>query len=1173
MFFLTGLFLSFIFYLPAQTLKNFSSVGGKKDLGVTGITQSAEDYIWLATKEGLLRFNGKSYRFYREEDGLADQNVTAVFSDSKNRIWAGHHSGKISIINKEKLFEFQLNSKLSSNEILNFYEDKNGVLYIATHGSGIYIWDGIKLDSLNSSNGLSDDIIYTMSFDGENSLWIGTDAGINILSLSGPRKIAHYSTKDGLPDNIVRCIKKCYDRKMIIGMQDSGLCYYDLSSRRILKDPYLNAWNYGAVTTIENFENGNLIIGTEANGFITIDNGRIKITDIRNGLISNQVSEVFVDREKNIWVATPRGICLQYQQRHSFINISNGLSSDNISCIYADEKETVWAGSDKGISEIFPDETGNLKVINLLQKLSQSGAQISCILQLEGNKLLLGTYGSGILVLDTQTGKTKKLATLNVPSNENISFICKDAERRFWVSTLGGGIMLLDETGAFIKEFNSETSGLGSDYVYQVFVDSKQRVWAAVDGGGLQILQGNSFIDLKNKLRLQSKTVYSITEDQGGNLWFVTSDDGVVKLNGDVKEVFNEKKGLRDVVPPVIAAVGNKIICVHNKGIDVIQPGHDPLITYFDISEIDIEPNLNAAYVDKASTAWIGTAGGLLKFRAYDVSADSILPAAFISKMKVDYRDYSLDSTNALTHRQNNLVFEFDANWLKAPDKIKFRYMLAGLEETWQQITGSKIAAYNNLPPGDYSFKVEACNEEGVWGSPTVYRFSIATPVWQRWWFWFLVSAVAITAVYFFMRFRLKSLQKQNLLLEHKVTERTVEIVNQNRVIEEKNKELEQLSLVASKTENVVLIMDATGKVEYINDSFTKLKGQTLEQLISQKGPTIFDISNNEKIREIIAESVREKKSVVYESPNMAKDGRTIWESSTLTPIFDESGSLKKLIIIDTDVTERKRHEEIILQKNRDITDSINYAQKIQAAILPELSAIEEHLPGCFVLYLIKDIVSGDFYWFAHKDDTSIIAAVDCTGHGVPGAFMSIIGYNLLNQIVNERNISEPAAILTELNKGVIKALYKKKSDALALDGMDIAICKIQKGSSTIEYAGAMRPLWIVKDEKENKELVEIKPDKVPIGTRPLDGNFHQYVNHVLQINNNETFYIFTDGYADQFGGDKGRKLTTGRFKELLTGLSGDPQDIKRKRLLSHHRNWKGNYEQIDDILIIGIKL
>ncbi|MBL7930703.1 MAG: SpoIIE family protein phosphatase, partial [Bacteroidia bacterium] len=211
---------------------------------------------------------------------------------------------------------------------------------------------------------------------------------------------------------------------------------------------------------------------------------------------------------------------------------------------------------------------------------------------------------------------------------------------------------------------------------------------------------------------------------------------------------------------------------------------------------------------------------------------------------------------------------------------------------------------------------------------------------------------------------------------------------------------------------------------------------------------------------------------------------------------------------------------------------------------------------------------SGDFYWFNHFNEFSIIAAVDCTGHGVPGAFMSLIGYNQLNRIVNEEKITDPKDILLHLNNGVLGALHKNESESK--DGMDIAICKINHTKNTMEYAGAMRPLWIVRKGNE-PELIEVKADKIPIGTKQKDREETiRYTTHEIALNKSDVFYIFTDGYADQFGGEKDKKYSTARFKELLRKNAANDFAEQEKNIREEHYSWKQDHEQVDDILVIG---
>lgn len=262
---------------------------------------------------------------------------------------------------------------------------------------------------------------------------------------------------------------------------------------------------------------------------------------------------------------------------------------------------------------------------------------------------------------------------------------------------------------------------------------------------------------------------------------------------------------------------------------------------------------------------------------------------------------------------------------------------------------------------------------------------------------------------------------------------------------------------------------------------------------------------------------------------------------------------------------------KIIEAKNKDITDSIEYAKKIQDSILPNIDFIKKFLPQSFIFYKQKDIVSGDFYWFAAKHNQIIFAAVDCTGHGVPGAFMSLIGNNVLNQIVNENNVTDPASILMKLNEGVLKALYGSRNYSTTKDGMDIGICSINLQSNTLIFAGAMRPLYLCRDGA----LEEILGDKVSIGTDFTEGthkNF-SFSNKEIKIQANDVFYLSTDGYADQFGGEKGKKMMKKNFKNLLQLISNRPMEEQAKVVSDSLMEWKGNFEQVDDILVIGFKV
>lgn len=269
----------------------------------------------------------------------------------------------------------------------------------------------------------------------------------------------------------------------------------------------------------------------------------------------------------------------------------------------------------------------------------------------------------------------------------------------------------------------------------------------------------------------------------------------------------------------------------------------------------------------------------------------------------------------------------------------------------------------------------------------------------------------------------------------------------------------------------------------------------------------------------------------------------------------------------DRTIKIEKQKEEIEEQKKH-IMDSIYYARRIQNAILPSFAMIERHLKNYFVLYMPKDIVSGDFYWMHEADGMFMVSAVDCTGHGVPGAFMSIVGYNQLNFAVNVKKARTAADILDELNKGVISTLNENKSDNSIKDGMDMALCVFDFSAKKVEFAGANNPLVMVR----NNGIVKFKGDRFPIGA--FEGDKPQlFKNTEIDLIDGDCLYISSDGYVDQFGGPENKKFMSKRFEELLLEINSLSMIEQKEILQNRLSEWKGTNEQVDDILVIGIRV
>jgi serine phosphatase RsbU (regulator of sigma subunit) len=264
----------------------------------------------------------------------------------------------------------------------------------------------------------------------------------------------------------------------------------------------------------------------------------------------------------------------------------------------------------------------------------------------------------------------------------------------------------------------------------------------------------------------------------------------------------------------------------------------------------------------------------------------------------------------------------------------------------------------------------------------------------------------------------------------------------------------------------------------------------------------------------------------------------------------------------NVEITSQKAEIE---EKNLNIMDSIRYAKRIQLTILPRDTFVEKHLPESFILYKPKDIVSGDFYWMEKQRNKIYISAVDCTGHGVPGAFVSIVGYNSLNRTIMEFKLTKPSDILMKLNDLVVDT-FVRHSDSDVKDGMDMSLLSLDTDTKAIEFSGAQNPLYIVNEDG----LIEIKGNKQPIGSSLEPKVFD---NHEIIPKKGDMLYLFTDGYIDQFGGPKGKKFMRKRFKELLQSIH--KMDVKTQKLHLDNtiKDWMKEEEQLDDILVIGIRV
>jgi ligand-binding sensor domain-containing protein/serine phosphatase RsbU (regulator of sigma subunit) len=1031
-------------FIQAQTFRNYSSVAGKKNIPVNVTIQDSHGFLWMGTSNGLVSYDGYNFKNYSDSAGLQESDVVSICESSDNSLWIGHKNGKITIYKNKKFTPFKFNSLLGDKPVTDIKQDKSENILIATYGAGIYVASETKMVRFNSNSGLSDDFVYCINIQEDKSCWAGTDHGITIFNTEHfVTSVKTITSRNGLPDNIIRTISHDKNGIVWLGSQDYGFFMYDKKHSSFFIPNISKTWGEGVVTAIIIDAENNKWISTQSNGIIIYSGEEhFDKIDSENGILSNSINGLYEDYEKNIWVSTSKGLSQYCQSRFELYTSGKGLLSDKIFAVLCDSKGNRWISSDQGLTKIYKGKSGSTEYKYYFKTNNIADRQIVSIYEDKENKLWFGTNGTGVYLFDPITEKLKTFSIADGLSNNNIVSITGQKNGTIWLATLGGGIIRIisDRNKLSIKNFTTN-NGLLSDYIYCVFADSKDNVWCATEAGGVLKYNRNKFEVQGKQNAFFCKTAYSITEDAKGKIWLTVEDKGLCEYNGIDFKPYLFGKDKKDNIPSILFAdLKGNVVSADQKGINILNQAKSQEVFRYNYQETELEPTLNASSLDKEGNLWIGTNSGLLKFRLTENETDNLLPRMFLSSVKVEQKDYPLDSMIEFEPEQNNFEFSYYAIWLKKPEKLSYRYFLEGNDKGWSAITSNTLVSFSNLAPGNYKFKVMASDGEKKWSLPASFSFVIAAPFWRKLWFWITAFLFTVLNTLLFIQYRIRSLSREKIVLEGKVEWRTEEIRQQAKIIEAKNK---------------------------------------------------------------------------------------------------------------------------------NITDSINYAQRLQTSLLPSDVTILDSIPESFILYLQKDIVSGDFYWFSQKGDTAIIIAIDCTGHGVPGAFMSVIAYNLLNQIVNEKDILIPSEILNELNISVVKALHRNVTDYNTSDGMDIAICSINSSINEVQFAGAMRPLYYFSED----QLIEIKGTKIPIGTFPEEtGKPIKYVNHVIRTNGQQMFYLFTDGYADQFGGEKGGKLLAHNFRKLLMEIKTLPVTMQRESLLNSHKKWKGRYEQVDDILVIGFK-
>lgn len=418
------------------------------------------------------------------------------------------------------------------------------------------------------------------------------------------------------------------------------------------------------------------------------------------------------------------------------------------------------------------------------------------------------------------------------------------------------------------------------------------------------------------------------------------------------------------------------------------------------------------------------------------------------------------------------------------------------------------------------------------------------------------------------------------------------ELMLQTEHLEAVNKELEKLSIVARQTDNSIFVTDINGNITWVNEAFTKHSGYGIEEYLNEHDSNILKASANPDIKNAFNTVKQTKQSVTYSFETKTKNGSSIWLQTNLTPAIDEFGNISQIIAVCSDITTIVQAERKIAEQNKEITESMEYARRIQDALQPMNVFMETVFSDYFVISMPKNIVSGDFHWVGYKNNHTIFALADCTGHGIPGSFMSMLAIVTLENTVSSLTDFKASTVLNNLRSKIIKLLHQHGKTGEAQDGLDISICILNNENHILEYAGAYSFTYIIKNgtpdnelknyllkqncrittNEENKRyLICMKPDKMPIGIHSRDTI--PFNNIEIQIEKGDRVYMSSDGYCDQFGGPKGKKFFSANFEKMLLQISNLDLKQQQQKITDVFTTWKGNCEQVDDVHVMCVEL
>ncbi len=785
--------------LQELSLDNWRTGDGLPHNQVHAIAQTPDGYLWLATWEGLARFNGFEFRVYNADNTPAIGNpaIRALAVDHDGALWLGTtRSGLIGYRDGE-WHRYSTKDGLAADHILALLVDRDNKIWIATEEHGISVFDGERFEHYGSEQ-LLDPTVLALAESPDGSIWVATRDGINVIRGSSPDgPIDAYGQTDGLPAAPVMDLLFAND--VLYAGTEAGL--YRWTGQRFVADRRWAPTNQAAVAELYATRDGTILAGTFADGVFRLVGNNAERLDTRNGLPNNRIWSMLEDREGNLWVGTSGGLSRMRATPFSSLTMRSGLSDDYVRAVLEDKLGNLWVGTSNGLTRIKGNDVAVLDETN--------GLPTASILSLAevNQQLWAGTYGAGVSVIENDR-VTRRITFPTLPSN-HVRTLIQGSDGSAWIGTVAGLTRL---RGSEAKVYTI-SDGLPRSYINSLLEDSTGRLWVGTSNG-LAWYQDDQIVSLNDSEGYDNADVFHFWEDPGGNVWMATNTGLLRHAPGDARRFdrIGPEHGLpHPVLFSVIGDNNGRLWLSSNGGVfrtsmdalNAVASGNASHVNFERFTEDEGLPSLQAnggtqpaASITKSGRLLFATAGGVA---AVDPTVvDSMLGAALVPKpvvesVLIDYRAVDLDNPPIVEPDAKRLEVRFVGLNLASPEAVRYRHRLTGYEDDWSETVSDRTAQYTNLPPGEYRFEVAAAAPLTGWSEPAGVDFRVRPQVHQMLWFRLLLLSLLAGSIWGSLRWRTASLRHKADELAREVDHRTRHLRNQTQRLLEASREKSEL--------------------------------------------------------------------------------------------------------------------------------------------------------------------------------------------------------------------------------------------------------------------------------------------------------------------------------------------------------------------------------------------